>query len=740
MAIAEEILAQRRNLIQLQTDSLHVLAIGAGVVGYLWLILVVWPITGATVPFAAWVGSLLLVLASALSYALRNRHPRRAAGGLVWASLFAVVCALVSYPRPELAYLLTLPVIFASVLLAQGTVFLVAGVGCALVVAIGLGWFRLPLLSLTMLLPVTVIAAITVASWLSARSLFTALAWVWNGYERAHRNERIAREGQAELRRALKALDEATYRLERANYMLSVARDQAEEARRLKQQFAQTISHELRTPLNLIVSFTDLMAQAPEYYGAPLPASYARDLGIVHRNACHLQSLVNDVLDLARIEAAQMTILQEATDPRELVDEAVRAARSLVEVRGLELRVEVERDLPPLWVDAGRIRQVLFNLLANAARFTERGSVAVSVRRRGEEVLFSVADTGIGIAAEDLPHIFEEFRQLDGGTRRRHGGAGLGLAISRQFVELHGGRIWVESQPGQGSTFHFSLPIARHDPLADARGGQPRARQAIARPHDGESILLAVTRSPAAASLLARYVRGCRTVVAQDLQQAQRLARQLLPQGVIVDLTSESIDIGALQELAQTWGLGRTPMLACPLPGEEPLRQRLAVDGYLVKPVSRQGLWDVLRQFGEDVDRVLVVDDDRDFVRLMGRLLQSPLRRYQVVNAYSGHEALEMIQHHQPDLVLLDMVLPDVNGAQVIERIRADPARRHLPIVVVSAQDEIDAIEALPGAVLIARASGILPGEVVRLVQHVLDEAACRPSAIGDPRPGSEAA
>ncbi len=724
MSVSEQTLAQRKNLIQLQADSVHLLAIGTGLVGYGWLLLVVWPITGAAVPPAAWAGSLVLLVGSALSFVLRDRHPRLATRTLVWSSLLAVVCGLVSYPLPELAYLLTLPVIFASVLLGQASVFPVAGTGCALLLAVARARLGLLLVSLAVMLPVVVIAVITVASWLSARNLITALSWVWNGYEEAHRNERIARERQAELRRALKALDEATYRLERANYMLALSRDQAEEARRLKQQFAQTISHELRTPLNLIVSFTDLMAQAPEYYGAPLPASYARDLAIVHRNALHLQSLVNDVLDLARIEAAQMTILQEEVDPQQLVQDAANAVRSLVEARGLALHVEIEPHLPLLWVDPGRIRQVLFNLLANAARFTEQGSVRLSVRRQGEEVLFVVADTGIGIAPEELPHIFEEFRQADGSTRRRHGGAGLGLAISKQFVELHGGRIWAESQVGRGSTFSFTLPIARHDPLGDARTGQPRPTPMSTRVRDNEGILLAVTRSPAAASLLSRYVRGYRTVVAQDLQQARRLAGQLLPQGVIIDTTSQPVDVSALQELGESWELPRTPVMACPLPGEEPLRQHLAVDGYLVKPVSRETLWDVLRQFGEGVDRILVVDDDRDFVRLMGRLLDSPVRRYQVVNAYSGHEALEMIQHRHPDLVLLDMVLPDISGHQVIARIRADPRWRDLPIVVVSAQDEIDTVGALPGAMLIAKASGILPGEIVRWVQHVLDGAA----------------
>jgi signal transduction histidine kinase/CheY-like chemotaxis protein len=708
------------NLTELRAGSLRVLAVFAALAGYCWLMAVIWPITGATASFAAWVGSSLLVVGAALIVWHRSRRAELGATLLVAITLLAAACALLDYRQPELAYLLVLPVIFASVLLGQIAVFLAGGMACSLIVAIGLGRLGLPLFSLGVTLPVAMIAVITVASWLSARNLYTALAWVWSGYEQAHHNERVARQGQAELRRALKALDEATYRLERANYMLAVARDQAEEARRLKQQFAQTISHELRTPLNLIVGFTDLMAQAPEYYDSPLPPKYARDLGIVHRNARHLQSLVNDVLDLARIEAAQMALLPEEIDPSALVLEAVNAARSLVEARGLALHTGVEPGLPPLWVDPGRIRQVLFNLLSNAARFTEQGSISLSVCRQGEEVVFAVADTGVGIAPESIPRVFQEFQQIDGGTRRLHGGAGLGLAISKRFVELHGGRIWVESQVGQGSTFRFTLPLSRRDPLAEAQPIPGRAPQALPGPGGEEPILLAVTRSAAAATLLARYVRGCRTVVAQDLEQARRLARQLLPQGVIIDTASHDVDARALQGLAQEWGLPRTPFLASPLPGEEPLRQHLAVDGYLVKPVSRQSLWDVLRQFGDGVDKVLVVDDDRDFVRLLGRLLDSPVRRYQVINAYSGMEGLEMVQYHQPDLVLLDLVLPDIGGAQVIDRLRANPAWRRLPVVVVSAQDEMDTVVALPGAMLATKAAGILPGDVVQWAQQMM--------------------
>lgn len=713
----------RANLTHLQTESLRLIAWTTAGLGYLWLAFVIWPITGAAAPLASWLGSLSLVIGSGVSYALKERRLDLAARSVVVGALGGAAGALWAFGSSELASLFVIPVIFASVLLGPMAVFVVALLAVALILTVSAIGLALPLSSVAgVWAPSAVVALTALACWLSARNLFTALAWVWSGYQQAQHNELEARARQAELRRALKALDEATYRLERANYMLGLARDQAEEARRLKQQFAQTISHELRTPLNLIVGFTELMAHSPEYYGYPLPAAYQRDLSIVYRNARHLQTLVNDVLDLARIEAAQMGLLPEEVDPVLLAEEAVNTARSLVEARGLTLRMECEPDLPRLWVDPTRIRQVLFNLLNNAARFTERGGVTVSVRRLGDAIVFAVADTGVGIAADDLPRLFEEFRQIDATTRRRHEGAGLGLAISKRFVELHGGHIWVESVVGQGSTFSFSLPLQAR---ASAVGGDLAVASAarVSEVNTADRVLLVVTPSPAAGALLARYLRGCRTVVARDLEQGQHLARQLTPQAVILDAASVTPPM-PLDRLGLAWGSPGAWFMSCPLPGEEPMRQRLAVDGYLIKPVSRQGLWDVLRQFGEEIDHILVVDDDRDFVRLMGRLLDNPIRRYQVISAYSGQEGLELLRYRRPDLLLLDLMLPDMSGVEVIERVRATPVGQHLPIVVVSAQDEMNTLETLRGEVKVAKADGFRPGEVVQWVQGMLDAVA----------------
>jgi signal transduction histidine kinase/CheY-like chemotaxis protein len=726
----------------LQEETVSFIALFAAIAGYIWWAGNVWAAYYAqenyqmAPPSISWIGGGVLIAGAVGSYLLRQRHLRLATHLLAVCFLGSVWCAVVGMyvPAPAVAYLFILPVLFASVLLNEGS-FIAASL-VALALALGMTLARAPAGGATrdIILSMGTLVLVMMASWLSTRKLYVALAWVWNGYERANRNEQIARDRQGELERTLKALDEAQYRLERANYMLSLARDQAEEARRLKQQFAQTISHELRTPLNLIVGFTELMIQSPEYYGEALPFAYGRDLQIVYRNALHLQTLVNDVLDLARLEAAQLALTPEETDPAALVQDAVATIRSLVEAHGLTLNTRFEPGLPPLWIDPTRIRQVLFNLLNNAVRFTETGGLTVAARRQGEEVVFMVADTGIGIAPEHTGRIFEEFEQIDGSTRRRHGGIGLGLAISKRFVTLHGGHIWLESEVGQGSRFYFSLPIARGE--TDGIGATP-LRQTPGGALDGESekpVLLAVTHSMTAATLLTRYVRDCHTVVAPDLAQGARAAQQLLPQAVVIDAEAQACDAAALTDLARAWGMPGIPFMSCQLPGEDSLRARLGVQGYLVKPVERQNLWDVLRQFGQNVDTVLVIDDDDEFVQLVERMLDSPVRRYRVVSAYSGQEGLALMRRRRPDLVLLDMQLPDLPGEQVIKQMRAVPEWQGVPIVIVSGQDQPDVAGAPAGAITIARATGLTPSEVVQWVQNMVNESIKTPPTPPAPR------
>ena len=256
------------NIAELRASTVRRLAFMVGGVGYLWLMAVMWLQVGSGSGLA-WAGALALAILPFAALAASRRSLPCAAGLLMAACLAGVACAVVSYGRWELTYLLVLPVLFASVLLGLWPTLAVAAPLCVLLTVFLARRLALPLNTIDFALPVAVIVTVALLAVHSARNLYVALEWVWSGYQEAHANQLIAREGQAELRRTLKALDESSYRLERANYMLALARSQADEARRLRQQFSQTISHELRTPLNLIVSFTELMMGSPEHYVVP---------------------------------------------------------------------------------------------------------------------------------------------------------------------------------------------------------------------------------------------------------------------------------------------------------------------------------------------------------------------------------------------------------------------------------------------------------------------------------------
>ncbi len=709
----------RGNLASLHQESLTVIATLAMIAGYVWLWIDIWPVTGTYAPASSWIGAGILSVGGLLSYQFRSWRTHLASYLLIVSLLLAVICAVLSFHFSAVIYLFTLPIIFSSVLLSQRGVILMAALIIVTILAIQP---VLPSEARTgSLPPIGVIVCLTISSLLSVRNLHTTLAWFGEAYDSAYRSEQIAREHEGKLRRALKTVDDMAYRLERMNYTLTLERNQAEEARRLKQQFAQTISHELRTPLNIIISFTDLMAQSPEYYGIPLPPAYMRDLSVIHRNAQYLQALVNDVLDLARIEAAQMVVIPEETDPAALVRDAVQTVKSLVEMRRLKLNVQIKDRLPKLWVDITRIRQVLFNLLNNAVRFTQVGSITLKVERREDDLVFSVQDTGTGIAEEDIPRLFVEFHQINGGTRRQHGGAGLGLAISRRFVELHHGRIWVESQPGVGSTFSFSLPIM---PQRTLQPDESVLQTAVDEPpplSKAPRIVVAVTRSPSAAILLTRHLRNCRTVVVQSLEEAHLAIERLLPQGVVIDAAHEDVSLDTLEGLSRSWNLRGVPLIACPLPGEDLMRQQLAVNGYLVKPVSVQNIQDLMRQFDHGINVILVIDNNHDFILMLTRLLNTPLRPHTVIGAYNAQEGLSLAEHHHPDLIFLDLQLPDMHGIQLIEKIRALPALADTPIVVVSGEDKIDLAEVEHKPLVLIKQNGILPGETVRMIQSALD-------------------
>ncbi len=286
--------------------------------------------------------------------------------------------------------------------------------------------------------------------------------WSWSQFQQAQRLLEETRDRRAELRQALEDLAAANLQLTRLNRLAQGLRQAAEDARRAKEQFVANVSHELRTPLNMIIGFSEMILQAPETYGRGLPSALLADLSIIFRNSQHLAGLIDDVLDLSQIEAGRMALSRERVALPEIIDAATVAVRPLYTSKGLCLATEVAPDLPLIFCDRTRIREVLLNLLSNAGRFTERGGVRICAWREGSEVAVSVADTGPGIASQDRERLFQPFQQLNGSQRRLHQGSGLGLSISKAFVELHGGRMWLDSELGSGTVFHIRRWHAGH--------------------------------------------------------------------------------------------------------------------------------------------------------------------------------------------------------------------------------------------------------------------------------------
>ncbi len=531
--------------------------------------------------------------------------------------------------------------------------------------------------------------------WLSLRPLLTAVGWAWSGYERSQALLEQARDYQLQLRQTVDDLATANVQLARLNQHANALRLLAEEERRAKEQFVANVSHELRTPLNMIIGYCALITQTPRMYGRALPPALLADLAVVLRNSQHLLDLIDDVLDLSQIEARQMALTKERVALAEIVEAAVVAVRPLFESKGLYLEADVAPDLPPVFCDRTRIREVVLNLLSNAGRFTEKGGVRLQAWRADSEVVVSVTDTGPGISDEEQARLFRPFQQLDGSVRRRYGGTGLGLSISKSFVELHGGRMWVESTPGSGATFYFRLPI---DPPAPLEAGPltrlapdweftQRLRRSPAPAPPARPRLLVVETGDSLRRLLTRYLDGVEVIPVPGVEEAIMEMRNAPVQALLIN----SLRVAeAADRLAEAGPLPYgVPAIICSVPGAEQAAGELGVADYLVKPVSADGLLGALDRIRRRVRTVLVVDDEPDALRLFGRMLTECGRGYRVLRASDGRQALEIVRREPVDVILLDLLMPEMDGFQLLAIRNDDPTLREVPVVLVSARDPL---------------------------------------------------
>ncbi len=679
-----------------------------------------------------WRGPLLLGCGVVAAFLLRDRRPKAAALALILGLLAANLYAIYMGDMKVAPYLLAVPVSLTGLLLGLELVLWATLLCSSMVIVVGTFVLGYPVLAPDLLAPALVVGAVGVLSTLSVRNLYLALYWAWDRAVAAQRNQEELRDRRAELARTAKALDEACQRLEYMNYDLAQARDAAEEARLLKQQLVSSVSHELRTPLNVIVAFSEMMYLSPQSYGGvPLPADYRGDVREIYRSSQHLLHLVDDVLDLSQAEARHLRVHMEPSDLAQEIAEAVDIMRPLVRGKDVELRVDLPLELPLALMDPPRIRQVLLNLLNNARRFTHHGNITVRATVEPEWLRVTVADTGIGIPPSQHDSVFEEFTQLENPVKHSRGGTGLGLAISRRLVELHGGRIWVESEgiPGQGSAFHFTLPLAAH---ARTRPEELlRSPVELLPPQGRGRILLVLSKDASVVHLLEHELDEYNVLPAVDAHAVATLVTETHPRAIVINAAEGRYAWRQARQVRRLFGPSGPPIVLCPLVTERQLACELGALDYLIKPVSRTAVTTLLNHLGEAVHRILIVDDDPRMTRMLSRMLQAA-GDYEVLRVHSGQQALHDMRRTRPDLVLLDLVMPEIDGRQVLAEMRRDEELRSTKVVVVTAQPHTPEDERrLSGGILaMASSQGLSNREALACLHRLLDSIGLRSSSL----------
>jgi len=512
-----------------------------------------------------------------------------------------------------------------------------------------------------------------ILGWAAISSLVTVVQWLSDADRQSRRNLEDARQHRSKLLQAVKELDQANYRLVRINAALATARQTAEEALRFKAEFVANVSHELRTPLNLIIGFSEVIILSPESYGGQrLPGAYRADINAIYSNARHLAALVDDVLDLGRIEAGKVAFHRQPTSVEDMLKEVHGLIKEYLAAKGLAFEQHIAPDLPLLSIDGVRIRQVLLNLLVNAVRFTDAGFVRLDVVQSEQVVRFSVTDSGRGIAADELPNIFEPFHTSGAESNARWlDGKGLGLPISKKYVELHDGEIGAESAPGRGSTFWFTLPIepslSQTAPPAPTTAAEPQ--RAI------ERLLVVHLQSPALMSMLQRELADYRLEFVDDPAGVGQTAVELGAVAVVTDAPN-ALDLCAASP-------GALPVITLPAVGVNAERPPL-VDALLTKPVTSEQLLSLYDALPAPAQRVLIADENPDVVRLLRRILRARVPANSLLEAYNGEEALQRLRDDVPDLAVLDLALCDAAGRSIMEQLAHNPISLNCCIAALS--------------------------------------------------------
>jgi signal transduction histidine kinase/DNA-binding response OmpR family regulator len=501
--------------------------------------------------------------------------------------------------------------------------------------------------------------------------------------------------GADESNRVQQFISAVVSALDRARLLdeLRAANVRLQEADRHKSVFLANMSHELRTPLNAILGFSELLIDSSN--GQYPAETRTRFLEQINASGKHLLGLINDILDLSKIEAGRMELRLQNAGIAEIVDDVVRTVEPLAAKKSIHIQVETD-GAGEIEADAGKLKQMVLNLVSNAIKFTpELGAVTIKALRHRDHVEVSVSDTGIGIADEDRARLFEPFQQVDSGSDRRQQGTGLGLALTRRFARLHGGDVRLESQLGKGSVFIVSLPLQAHQEGTQERNAMPVT---VGGGDPNRPLILIVEDNPAATELLSRNLErgGFRTVVARTGPEALAVARRLQPVAITLDILLPELDgWEVLTRLKQDPATSSIPVVVVSVVDNPELGMALGALDYFVKPIDGVAFLKSLSRFnfrralGREEFRVLVVDDEPGNREMLAGILEPA--GFTVISAAGGREAIELATQQLPDLILLDLIMPEVTGFDVVEALRANQPTHNTPIMVLTAKDLTDA-------------------------------------------------